>query len=73
MEVVYLLAEGVGGIDPGADNNEEDHSQVRCGGREGPESHDHDLLNQASTRFAQRVADNIDGCLPLGLQDIRLT
>mmetsp|Transcript_21540 Transcript_21540/g.59697 ORF Transcript_21540/g.59697 Transcript_21540/m.59697 type:complete len:461 (+) Transcript_21540:646-2028(+) len=67
LESHELLVQRCGGLDPDQHNGQQDGTQVRCGGGQGAEANNHELLDQGTTGLAQRVADHINGGLTLGL------
>ncbi len=62
-----LLVEGVGSVDPCQHNTQQDDTQVGCGSGQAAQADNHELLDEGTTRLAERVADHINGCLALGL------
>jgi len=62
-----LACQAVGCVDPQQHNTQQDDTQVGCGGGQGAEADDHELLDQGTTGLAQRVADHINGSLTLDL------
>jgi len=66
LEVGEPPVKVLGSKNPKADNAEKNDAQVRGGGSQRTETNNHELLNQSTSRLAQRVADYINGSLALG-------
>lgn len=71
LQLSELARQAVGCLDPQQHDTQEDDAQVGGGCGQRAEADDHELLDQGTSRFAQRVADHINGGLTLGL-DLRV-